>query len=88
MPRGEGRRLRADSTTSLIQLNTGGRQNNDVRGDELLAFGAVVDGGLSPDGEFAFDLGVGVDDELELVGIPVAIKGKGELRRIYVGDGP
>jgi len=45
-----------------------------VSGDELLAFGAVVNGGLRPDSEFTFDSGVGVDDELKFVGILVVMK--------------
>jgi len=59
-----------------------------VCGNELLAFSAIVDGGLRPDSELAFDLGIGVDDELEFVGILVAIKRKSELRRIDIGNSP
>ena len=40
----------------------------------MLAFGAIVDSGVRPDSELAFDFGVGVDDELELVGILVTIE--------------
>jgi len=47
--------------------------------DELMAFGAIVDGGLGPDCEFALDLCVGVDDELEFVGILVATQLKRKL---------
>src|SRR5579859_5522329 len=50
------------------------QENDDVSGDELLAFGAVVNGGLRPDSEFTFDSGVGVDDELKFVGILVVMK--------------
>jgi hypothetical protein len=50
-----------------------------MRCDELLAFGAIVDRGVGADSEFAFDFGVGVDDELEFVGILVAIQLKRKL---------
>jgi len=45
-----------------------------MRGDELLALGAVVDGGMGSDSEFAFDFCVGVDDELEFIRILVAVQ--------------
>ena len=57
-------------------------------GNELLAFSAIVDGGLRPDSELAFDLGIGVDDELEFVGILAAIERKRKLRGIDVGNCP
>jgi hypothetical protein len=74
--------------TSLVQLDTGSGQNDDMRGDELLAFGAVVNGGLRPDSKFTLDFGVGVDDELEFVGILAAIERKRKLRGIDVGNCP
>ena len=40
-----------------------------MRGDELLAFGAIINCGVRPNSELALDLGVGVEDELEFVGI-------------------
>ena len=79
--------LRADKANELVQLDTGRRQNDDVRGDELLTFGTVVDAGMSSDRQFAFDLRVGVDDKLKLVGILVAIQRERKLGRIDVGDG-
>ena len=45
-----------------------------MRGDELPTFGAIVDSGVRADSKLAFDLGVGVDDELEFVGILIAIQ--------------
>jgi hypothetical protein len=78
--RGEGMRsireqsLRADVLSKLPQLDTGSGQNGDMRCDELLALSAIVDGGLRPDSELAFDLGVGVDNELEFVGTLVTIQ--------------
>jgi hypothetical protein len=45
-----------------------------MRGNQLLAFSAVVDGGLRSNGELSFDLGVGIDDEMEFVGILVTVQ--------------
>jgi hypothetical protein len=75
----------ADVTNWLVQLNSGSRQNDDVCGDELLAFGSVIDGGLSPDGEFAFDPSIRLDDKFKVAGFLIATEQEDELRRIYVG---
>jgi hypothetical protein len=80
--------LPADKTNQLLQLDTGSRQNHDSGGDQLLAIGTIVDGGLRPDGEIAFNLSVGVNDEFEFVGILVAIQRERELRRVDIGNGP
>ena len=58
-----------------------------MSGDELPAFGAVIDGGLRANNEFAFDLRVGVDDELKLVRILIPRKSKCELSSIHIGNG-
>ena|ERR1700746_1246734 len=71
--------LPADKTNQLLQLDTGSRQNHDSRGDQLLAIGTIVDGGLRPDGEIAFNLSVGVNDEFEFVGILVTIQREREF---------
>src|ERR1700722_1020565 len=44
--------------SEVVQLDSGRRQNDHVRGAELLAFSAIVDGGVGPDSELAFDFGV------------------------------
>ena len=81
------RGLRADKANELEELDAGSRQNDDVCGDELPAFGTVVDAGMSSDRQFAFDLRVGVDDKLKPVGILVAIQRERKLGRIDVGNG-
>jgi hypothetical protein len=65
--------LRADNANGLVELDTGSRQDDDMRGNEMLTFGTVIDVGLRSDGKFAFYSGVGVDHKLKLVGILVAI---------------
>ena len=58
----------------LVQSDTGNRQNHDASGDELLALGAIVDGGLGAYREFAFNLRVRVYNKFQFVGIPIAIQ--------------
>jgi len=59
-----------------------------MRGDKLPAFAAVVYGGLGADGELAFNPGVGVDDELQVVEILVASEREGKLRIVDGGNFP
>jgi len=69
-------------------LDTGSRQNGDMRGDKLPAFAAVVYGGLGADGELAFNPGVGVDEELQVVEILVASEREGKSRIVDGGNLP
>jgi len=55
-----------------------------MRGDKLPAFAAVVYGGLGADGELAFNPGVGVDEELQVVEILVASEREGKSRIVDV----